>query len=144
MIREARFDELKNCTQLLTTFWKEIGLEEDYRHTEARVKNLLFTFMTTANCCVLVDDQLRGVLIGHINEHPIWSHKVGTEIGWWIDPSSRNLKLANSFINSFEEWCKERGADFVVFGSHPSGRSAAKLYERQKYRPFEVTHIKRI
>lgn len=142
IVRQLKIEELPKATELFCKFWlsiKDVPKDSDYK---VRIKNKLVSALHSSESVILVDDSLSSVLCGTIIDNELLGYKAALELGWWIEPSIRSLKLANTYIHVFEDWALGQGARSVIFGSEASLKSPGILYKRQGYLPFEVTYKK--
>jgi GNAT superfamily N-acetyltransferase len=145
MIKEAKFQDLERCVSLACEFantFEAISGDTPKNHSDA-FKSFLLTAMSDNSYCIFVGETTNSMLVGGTQSFPIIGGNYALELMWWIAPEHRNLKLAKTFISSFEGWAKQKGLDRVIMGSAPSMKSASKFYSRMGYDPFESTYIRR-
>jgi len=92
-----------------------------------------------------VDGTLAGCFVAVLS--PVWyapSHKVATEVAWWVAPEYRKGTTAIRLIQAFEQWAIESGASMVSMSNlqvNDNG-AVADILGRMGYAMTEQTHTK--
>jgi len=90
------------------------------------------------------EDTLVGFLAGAINTTLFSNDVTGIELGWYLQPESRDGRTALKLLKAFEEWCVDKGCRHISIADIDTLQSLAPLYERKGYRLTEKTYVKEL
>jgi hypothetical protein len=90
------------------------------------------------------DGMLAGFLVGALNPTLFSRDVVGVELGWYITPPHRKVKMAFKLQKQFESWCKEQKAAFVSMSDIDTLQDLAPMYERMGYTMTEKTYVRKL
>lgn len=84
-----------------------------------------------------------GCLLAFCQEHPFASCKIASELIWWVEPDYRGRKDSLKLFEAYEYWAARRmGAEIISAVATPGDEKLARYYERKKYIPKEITHMR--
>lgn len=146
MIRKATLADKPLILKLLHDFYRAT----DYYFlgwNEASTVSLIENLVTNDSATLLVNDEVTGCIGGCVV--PFWMNsdrKVGQELFWYVDQSTRGSKVAVGLFNAFEAWAKDQGASFIAMSSttnlDPTGVGA--FYKRKGYHASDISYIKEV
>lgn len=138
--------------EILSLILKFFG-ETKYSHLPpdlVMTKRLIREFVDHLNpdsVCILwgKDDNITGILAGHIVTIPFLGRRVATECLWWVDPEERG-KAGIQLLDAFEHWASLRSADMIQMMSLPDrvGKALSRVYRSRGYELTEVTYTKEL
>jgi GNAT superfamily N-acetyltransferase len=139
--------------KILSLVLKFFG-ETQYAHLSpdiVAVQGLISRFIDNLDpdsVCILWhrDNDITGILAGHIVTVPFLGRKVATECLWWVDPEDRRGEAGKQLLDAFEHWASLRGADMIQMMSLPDrvGKALSRVYRSRGYNLTEVTYTKEI
>ena len=145
MIRKATLNDVEGILKLIIEFHEEsLGeykLSFDWDTLRETIKRFI-----THNITIVVDNgEIVGVIAGIISNSIFdIGQKIGQEALWYITKKERKGTLALRLLKTFEQECKDRGADFILI-MHMINLNADelnRLYETMDYKPMECHYIK--
>lgn len=152
MIRPALFTDRNRVIQLLRDSRIGAGFDRPdgisgfvFPFDPAYAARLFVQHLTAPNMTCIVYDVhglAQGVLMAVAFDHPYGPVRVAKESLWWIDPAHRGGTAAVRMLDAFDAWGREQGCHFGGVAGMGADPAVARLYERRKYRPAELHHLK--
>lgn len=104
-----------------------------FNYDKAKMKALVTNLVIDASGILIVmeDVSLVGGIMGIVAEHYFGTDKMAVDLGLFVNPDSRNAKVATGLINEYIIQSKAKGAVDIRIGN-TTGReleSIGKLYE---------------
>lgn len=84
----------------------------------------------------------KGMLAAIVTPFLFGNIKLSTEVGWWVEPEARGLKIGKELLDAYEYWAKQVGCSLVTMSSLDD--SVGKYYEMNGYTLYERAYIKEI
>lgn len=136
MIRPATREDRFALVRMARDFHAASGLRLPF--DPAYAERSALRLMQTG--CVLVLSDLRGVIAGHMSDHPCWPIRVASDVIWWVDPEARGRGL--SLLRGFERWATLSGADVIAVRA--LGGGAGPILERAGYALAETAYYRSV
>ena len=90
----------------------------------------------------LVEDSIVGYLAGSIYSDGTYSYYEGTTAeldNMYIEPSCRSMGIGSMLIDSFEQWCKTKGASRIMVTASSKNALAQCFYKKNGFSDINVT-----
>lgn len=135
MVRHATPADRPVVVALLREFHAAAGCTFAFDPVRAAA---LFTAHMTPGACVLVTDDLSGILMATAGDHPFGMGKVARETFWFVSPAARG-RAGIELLDAYEVWAREQGCVSVGMTALASNDVSA-IYRRRGYAVAE-THF---
>jgi N-acetylglutamate synthase-like GNAT family acetyltransferase len=145
MIRKANKFDLLECVEMMRRFAAESpvqALRDPLVHDEKHIQQIFITLIMGRGV-VLVDDDMRGMIVGAITPN-FWCPKIREikELAWYVYPEHRNKMIGGRLLMAFEKEAQDlidQGrANFMAM----SLMSADINLTRRGFQQLEKTYVK--
>lgn len=135
MVRHATPADRPVVVALLRAFHAAAGCTFAFDPVRAAA---LFTAHMMPGACVLVTEDLTGLLMATASDHPFGLGKVARETFWFVSPGARG-RAGFELLDTYEGWAREQGCVSVGMTALASNDVSA-IYRRRGYAVAE-THF---
>ena len=146
-IRDANHSDTLDIVIAVKQFCKEIPHKAWSKVNTTKINQLVTHLIDVQGGFVKLvvhEDEIVGCLIAMASELPINDFVMTQELMFWMDPDHRNGKTSPKLIDSYIEWAKSIGCNFVRLSSIDEilGGRAGVLFKRKGFVPTETAYIK--
>ena len=144
-IREANEEDIFDILVLAKEFSKESPIT--HKWNKEKTEHFLLSALTNTNTIIFVleeDNEIVGALVGLINELYMSQTVVATELAWFVSKPYRGKKGSLMLMTTFENWSKEKGANYTCMGDLHGITTLEKLYTKKGYFKCETTYLKEV
>lgn len=144
-IRKATEDDIFVILVLGREFSREAG--EAFSWDKSKTEAILAQAIHSDEVLILVlEDEgiVVGGLVAAMSTMPFASHKIATELAWFVDPRYRGHRKSLGLVKEYEKWAKANGATYVVMAHIHKVADISNVYERLGYEITESSYMKKV
>lgn len=139
MIRKATIEDVNALTEMGIKFG-EASPYKDY-FTKDKVRTIAdLCAQNLIDFVAFIDDQNKGMIVGHASKFLLGEVKVATEIAWWVNPEDRKTSVGKELLEAFEQWAKDEGCKIISMIS--IDETLGTYYEKCGYKLTERSYMK--
>lgn len=137
MVRHATPADRPRVIALLREFHAAAGCS--YPFDPARAA-MLFASHMMDGACVLVTDDMSGILMAAAADHPFGMGKIASETFWFVSHAARG-RAGLYLLDAYEAWAREQGCVSVGMTALAANDVSA-IYRRRGYAAVETHYMK--
>ena len=147
IIRDANHSDILDLVIASKQFGKEIPHKSVSKFDTNKISEIISNLINSEAGFVKVveyDKEVVGCLMAVASELVINRYIASQELLLWIDPDHRNGKTSSQLIDSYVEWSKSIGCDFVRLSAQNQvmNGKAGILFKRKGFQAMETAYVK--
>jgi GNAT superfamily N-acetyltransferase len=149
VIRNATEADTLDIVLAVKQFCKEIPHPAWGKFEATKVKDLVTNLIESEAGFVKVvvsEEEIVGALIACATPLTINSFVFAQELMFWLDADHRNGKTSPKLIDSYVEWAKRIGCNYIRLSTLDEllDSRAGVLFKRKGFKPVETAYIKEV
>ena len=136
----ATVDDFDAVNKMALNFL-EASPYKDLGDKEVTSKLVLDIISSSPNERIIIFEDGVGFIAGAVTPFLLGTHKMATEIAWWVEPDHRGNGKGLELLDAFEYWAKNiTGAKIISMSS--IDKIVEKYYRKHGYKLYERAYMK--